>query len=494
MTSIYTPEQQRILFWSTKIPAIFSIACSSVIVYHLVNVDKKSRLQKVYSQLWFLISVTNISVAFCSIISGLAAPEETGVYGAFGNETSCKAMGATFMFLFVVCMGYNASLAVYYCSSIRTNWTERQFSHRIGPWLHIIPFVYAIIGVTVGLTTQMFSTHDIFLYCWAAPSPFGCRYDGDDDGGVASCEHDNAHRAAFVFLGGLVELNALTTVKVIATFTLHYTVLQQQKKMQARYHANKTGNTIAKETGIQALLFFLSCVLPYGLMIILRVMDLYFWQEEIVKTAGFFWFSVIAQFMFPLQGAFNMICYFRPKIKERQRRVHCEPIFHSFLCLMGVKSFGSSNIGTFSSNPYASKALSAHSSRRKLAVDQPTSSDKRAGAEKDRNIDDAKELDLSTRRESVENPHDMAYFDVEELEKACRNSYTFVLGEDMIGDAKNAFVAMQNEGQPHQNSKKQQAALGASEGEDNHSSTAEMETRSADETFLKRVDWTGEVQ
>ena len=107
MTSIYTAEQQKVLFWSTKLPALFSIACSSVVIYHLC-LDKRNRLYKVYGRLWFLISVTNILVAFLSMVASLATPEETGIYGAYGNEASCVAMGATFMFLFVICMGYNA--------------------------------------------------------------------------------------------------------------------------------------------------------------------------------------------------------------------------------------------------------------------------------------------------------------------------------------------------------------------------------------------------
>lgn len=84
-----------------------------------------------------------------------------GIYGAFRNKASCKAVGSSFMFIFVVCMGYNAALAVYFFISIHTKWTEREFARKVEPWLHAVPcvYAYAFAGVVVGLTTDMFASH-----------------------------------------------------------------------------------------------------------------------------------------------------------------------------------------------------------------------------------------------------------------------------------------------------------------------------------------------
>ncbi|CAJ1959728.1 unnamed protein product [Cylindrotheca closterium] len=451
-TSIYTQEQQKILFWAVKFPAVFSIGCSSVCIYHLF-LDGRKSLRKVYGRLWFLISLTNIIVAFFCMLAGLATPADTGIYGAFGNETSCKAVGAAFMFIFVVCMGYNAALASYYYISIHTHMTEREFSRRIEPWLHAVPFVYALIGVIVGLTSNMIATNDVFLYCWAAPSPFGCRYDG----GGTSCEHGNDYRDVFVFATGLVEMNLITSLKVIATFSLSYTVSKQQKKMQAKYHARSGGNTIAKETNMQAVLFFMACVVPYVLMIFLRVIDLYFWREDHVKTARFFRFSLVAQVLLPMQGAVNMICYFRPKIKERQRklRLACnnETIFQSSLGLMRIGSFKSSKNSMRPSNPYAAPggtyggssashtlADSARSDVEKAvkdAVCEGFSSELDLTSRRESNVDDSHIFD---NQDSIENLDDIAYLDVSQLEKACAKDCTFILGEDMVGDTRKSIM------------------------------------------------------
>ena len=409
---------------------------------------------------------------------GLATPTDTGLYGAFGNETSCTVMGALFMFVFVVCMGYNAALAVFFFISIHlTKWTERDFTKKVEPFLHTIPFLYALVGVIVGLLTKMFSTNDIFMYCWAAPSPFGCRYDGNEG---ASCQHGNTLRDAFVFGAGLVEFNLLTTVKVIATFTLYHTVLQQQKKMQAKYHAKSSGNTIAKETGIQAILFFLSCVVPYALQILLRIMDLYFWQEEIVKTPAFFWFSVISQLMFPCQGIMNMICYFRPKVKERQRKVGAgeESLLHSLLVLIEVRSGKATNFaapgGTYGGSTVRFTAVSATPG---------TSQADKPDAENGTALDDN---DANGAAE-VENVDDIGYLDVTELEKAV--GHTFVLGEEMIGDTKNRILHAIEE----RRQKSSTMELIKNKQQSPPKSSSNQPSATIDNTEIKRVDMTGEV-
>lgn len=189
------------------------------------------------------------------------------------------------------------------------------------------------------------------MYCWAAPSPFGCRY-GDEE-----CVTGNSYRDAFVFAAGLIEMNIITSLKVIGTFALSYTVSKQRRKMQLKYHAKTTGNTIAKETRVQAALFFMACVVPYVLMIFLRVIDLYFWQEKVVKTTGFFAFSLLSQCMLPVQGFMNMICYFRPKakVRERQRKIADESVFRFRSSLNICRSRSSFALSTSErrNNPYA---------------------------------------------------------------------------------------------------------------------------------------------
>jgi hypothetical protein len=403
--------------------------------------DRKKRLNKVYGRLWLGISLTNILVAFMAIVASLATPKDTGIYGAFGNETSCSAMAATFSFVFVVCMGYNGALAVFYNISIHTKWTGRVFSRRVEPWLHIVPVVYALTGAIVGLSTNMFATHDIFLYCWAAPAPYGCRYEDDE-----SCVDGNNLRAVFVFVAGLVELNLLSIMKAVCTFSLYYTVSKQERLMQAKYHANKGGSTIARETGIQALLFGISCIIPNGLTLIVRIIDLFFWQAEIVKSVGFFWLAMFSQFMFPMHGVVNTVCYFRPKIKERQRRVKDESVFHSLLVLLEFRrskpnrftsSFNSSTFGsTFSKQPSflstSQRAEPCHTSKQPSFLSASQRAEPVAQPE-------ALSSPEVANFENSEFGDDVGYVDVAVLEKVCAKS-NFVLGEEMIGDVKEKYL------------------------------------------------------
>eukprot|EP00980_Cylindrotheca_fusiformis_P007141 scaffold1501_cov130-Cylindrotheca_fusiformis.AAC.10 len=424
MTSIYSYEQQKALFWTPKVPAIISIFCSGIIIYHIL-LDRKERLQKVYGRLWVGISATNIVVALFLMLGSLASPKETGIYGAFGNEASCTATAAVFAFIFVTCTGYNAALAAYYYISIRTRWTGKVFSKRVEPWLHIIPWCYSLCGVAVGLSYNMFAAHDMFLYGWAAPSPFGCRYEEDE-----SCVEGNKQRATFVFMSGLMELNLLTLVKLCSTFALCYTVAKQEKKMQAKYHANKNrGSSIARETGIQSLIFLSCCLIPYGCMIILRIIDLYFWQARIVETAGFFGFSIFAQFMAPLQGMLNVICYFRPKIRERQRRVQGESLFHSFQVLLEMRPV---NWSQFTA---ASTGTSSQFSKQLANWNDHGTNQERQETTATQGVSET-ETDLT----EVNDDDDIAYMDVAVLEAACHHRCSLVLGEDMIGDVRDRYM------------------------------------------------------
>lgn len=376
-----------------------------------------------------MISLTNILVAFLAMIASLATPEDTGIYGAFGTEASCKAMGATFHFIFVVSMGCNAALAIYYYMSVRSNLTAQLFARKIEPWLHVIPCLYALAGVIVGLSFHFYAPHDMFLYCWAAPSPLGCRYDAN---GAASCEAGNNHRALFVLLSGLIEMNLLTGAKIFCTFVIYYKVSKQQKLMQAKYHAEKTGNTIARETGIQAVLFFGACVIPYGLMIVLRLMDLFFWQHDTVSGTGFFVFSLIAQGMFPLQGVMNMFCYFRPKVIERQRKRSQEGMLESLSHILNLNSthrlsFRESSLrNTAPKNRRGAARVAAKASS--LDVTSSTSTQ------------DAIQ-DLENLSEVPVDEQDLAYMDIEKIEKDCGHKCSIVPGEDMVGDAQESFQA-----------------------------------------------------
>lgn len=194
-----------------------------------------------------------------------------------------------------------------------------------------------------------------------------------------------------------------------------------------------------------------------------------------------------------------MVCYFRPKIKERQRRIRGETIFQSFRGLTDSSSSSTSNnvaavIGRRTSNPYSRSTSSRPS------FSQTTTNNNKSGKEdvqKAHSVDEETQLDTTTGREqSVDDAENIGYLDVEELEKVCGEGCSFVLGEEMIGDSKNRFVAKRKEVlQNHRNEQKKQLDTNEDDldGQE-HRSNMIVETRTCDESIPQRVDMSGAVE
>jgi len=202
---------------------------------------------------------------------------------------------------------------------------------------------FPALFVAFGISHQMYGLQDIFAYCWAAPTPFGCR-------STDSCEHGNDGHAAFVWLTCLVEMNMFTSLKMGSVFALYWKLRTQQRIMETRYHVgssattstttnnnsaqkkptNKSSNTgmsaVVRQTGIQAALFLVACIVPYGGAILLRWCDMFAWRHlPYPATTGFFAFSLVVQILFPLQGFCNLLVFLRPKWLQFHRDFPDEP-------------------------------------------------------------------------------------------------------------------------------------------------------------------------
>jgi hypothetical protein len=93
-----TETQQMAMAWIPRVVGIFSLIATSLVLYHILR-DKKKR-SSVYHQLIVLIVMFDIVTALVFIVGAAAVqrmnPETgllNGVYGAYGNEASCKASG-----------------------------------------------------------------------------------------------------------------------------------------------------------------------------------------------------------------------------------------------------------------------------------------------------------------------------------------------------------------------------------------------------------------
>ena len=344
MTSLYTYGEQRTIFWAPKLPGFISVLCSALVASLLIR-DRKSRLNKVYGRLWLGLSVGNILVAIMAILSGTPAPKGT-FYGAMGTKETCTVAAVFFHFAFVLTMIYNGSLATYYYISVHTKWSDDFVKRRVEPLLHLLAFCFPVLGIAFGLIYNMYGPHDIFLNCWASPSPYGCR---EDDS--LACSSGYHLRSVFVLLAALVELNLFTSTKIAAVFAIYFTFAKQQKMMKAKYVTRSTHCALARETLIQAFLFLLACLIPYTLMILLRSLDIFWINMPHQATRAFYLFSLIAHTLFPVQGITNLVIFFRPKLRQRRKECPDETMWQSLRSLLDSPDSPSSRPSKARKNP-----------------------------------------------------------------------------------------------------------------------------------------------
>lgn len=119
-----TEEQQIAMLWIPRVVGSFSLIAASMVLRHTLT-DQKKRAS-VYHQMVFMIAIFDIVTALVFIV-GAAAVEEMnpetglthGIYGAYGNDTSCKASG--FFYQLGMYISTNALLIVFESS---LNWTS----------------------------------------------------------------------------------------------------------------------------------------------------------------------------------------------------------------------------------------------------------------------------------------------------------------------------------------------------------------------------------
>jgi hypothetical protein len=165
-----TQGQKATLVWVSRISAALSLFGSSMIIYDILR-DKKKR-GSVFHTLMLAISVFDV---FGSIAWGLATlpipeyeyGEPSGVYGAKGNEKTCKTQGF-FIQLGYTSLFYNTSLSFYFLMVVRYGMRETQIK-KLQLWLHvpalIVGFALAFGGI------PLYQNHFFGCYIGVAATP-----------------------------------------------------------------------------------------------------------------------------------------------------------------------------------------------------------------------------------------------------------------------------------------------------------------------------------
>lgn len=305
-----------------------SLVGSSWIAFDVI----RQRCPSVYHRLLLGLAVSDIIASVGFFLSTWPIPEESNhAWGAIGNIQTCEFQGFLVQLGLATCL-YNAFLSVYYVLLVRFNFKkESKQMLCLEQVAHTAALVLALGTAIASLVLNLYN--DANLWCWIAPHPLDCENSITAEDGVGTCVRGNnawVYRMAFYFSWLWMSF----AVVVVSMAILTYTVRQQWQKMDRyRYPAasgssnsTMTPTTTIKTTPkkskkksspadnkmrsvmIQSLLYiaaFLVTALPVS---IARVV-----QAKYNCTSTFFPLSLTTVMVFPLQGFWNALIYFRPK-------------------------------------------------------------------------------------------------------------------------------------------------------------------------------------
>ncbi|KAL7461664.1 hypothetical protein ACHAXS_002077, partial [Conticribra weissflogii] len=130
---------------------------SSFIIYDTARTHQKR--QKILNQMLSTLSVFDIFGSIAYAFTTLPTPQEDYLYGAKGNETTCKVQGFFIQIGTIACF-MNVSLSIYYLLTINYGWKDgRLMTKRL--WFFIPPIVIGLAFAFVGIPFY----DNLYLWC-----------------------------------------------------------------------------------------------------------------------------------------------------------------------------------------------------------------------------------------------------------------------------------------------------------------------------------------
>lgn len=161
-----------------RITGSISFVSSAVMLYMILQSDIK--LGTPFRRLIFAMCIVDLLQSGVSMLSTLPSPIDTpGIWGAYGNTTSCTITGVIFQYSSSAMPLYMCSLCVHYLCFVRRKVTQKTFIEKIEPLLHIIPNAWCFSVAAFLAAKKCINQAD--TVCWIAPLPYDCIHNPDVD-------------------------------------------------------------------------------------------------------------------------------------------------------------------------------------------------------------------------------------------------------------------------------------------------------------------------
>jgi hypothetical protein len=305
-----TQAQKAAMAWMPRISASLSLFGSSMIIYDIVR--NQIKRGSVYHTLMLAMSVFDIFSSIAWGLSTLPIPEyeygePSGVYGARGNENTCKTQGF-FVQLGYTSIFYNMSLSVYFLMVVRYGMKEHQIK-KLRLWLHVpalfVGFALAFGGIPLYekpiCTAIVIATVNMVLVYWAVRKQMIASRKWQFRS-AAMQQHQQAS-ASSLFRNA----DACSALRINSdVFSESFQPRRRQTAIQK----------MERQTFWQALFYLGAFYLTWPILLAANFSK---------RAQGSYGFMLLVIILGPLQGFLNFLVYARPRILKRieeRRKTH----------------------------------------------------------------------------------------------------------------------------------------------------------------------------
>jgi hypothetical protein len=311
------------LAWVPRFSASLSLSGSSMIIYDILR--DRSKRGSVFHNLMMAMSLFDIVGSLAWSLSTLPIPEyefgePSGIYGARGNEVTCKLQGF-FIQLGYTSIFYNMSLSFYFLLVVRYGMRENQLQ-RLQLWLHIpaliVGFALAFGGIPV-YGNSLWS-------CYIPPPPL---------------VEDYYNFVIFAAISTAIAILTVNTILVYWAVRKRMIAARTSRMSWMGRNVSSSGGLPMNPDALDVSVQLRRREMPE--MLIQKMERQTFWQAlfylgafyltwpillapALITDAGLregniypFYLTVIT--LAPLQGFLNFLVYARPRILQRKQRL-----------------------------------------------------------------------------------------------------------------------------------------------------------------------------
>eukprot|EP00980_Cylindrotheca_fusiformis_P030139 scaffold24450_cov122-Cylindrotheca_fusiformis.AAC.1 len=337
-----TEGEQAALAWTLRMAGLLSAIGSSLILWDVFVGSKKKNGNRRLTMLHQLVcgmSLFDVFGSIANMFSTLPIPEyihfesssttfPTGVYGAKGNSGTCAAQG------FFVQLGhtsafYNLVLSVYYVLVIKKGMRETQLQ-RLKYWFHVpallVGFGLAFAGIPYyeNIFLLCHIPPDVELSSWTSSGVEPLSITRTDSNGLLTIFSIAPISVVFI-VGGVnmivIYLHVRKQDRAANRWRMGHRLAQHSadappvgkvssswtmRSIRPKAQAVPPSNRLSNEVWWQALFYMGSFLMAWPIY--------YYARFSLMDLWGNFPFWVACCAMYPLQGFWNAIVFFRPRL------------------------------------------------------------------------------------------------------------------------------------------------------------------------------------